>query len=247
MGRPTPTDDPSRALHETAPEPISGEGDFIQYSLCGVEGIIDTVHKTVQITVPAGSDITGQAATFSLPGGTAAVVGTIPQISGETTNDFSNPVTYILKAEDGSVRTYVVTVTVTKDDDPIAESAVELVDQAEANVKYYMLDNGMSEAVIFGYAVHYKEDGKYKNIDNSLTLATNEKNEKLYKNTANEFDVEISQNSSNIVFSKGDYSLSWSVDGAKNVSANIRMNYQSGWKELRGADKRIMLRILQPA
>ncbi|MDD3959776.1 MAG: DNRLRE domain-containing protein, partial [Oscillospiraceae bacterium] len=237
---PPPTDDPSPTPSPTAtPEPLSGDGDFVQYSLCGVDGIIDTVNKTVQITVPEGSDITGQTADFSLPGGAAATVGTIPQISGETINDFSNPVTYILIAEDGSPLTYVVTVAVTQGDEPIAEGPVELVDQAEANVKYYMLENGMSEAVIFGYAVHYKEDGKYKNIDNSLTLATNEKNEKSYKNTANEFDVEISENSSNVIFSLGDYSLSWSVDGAKNVTGQYKNELSKAeWKELSVADKR---------
>ncbi|MBN1892097.1 MAG: hypothetical protein JW780_04885 [Clostridiales bacterium] len=233
---PAATDDPSST---DTPVPLSDAGDFTRYSLCGVDGIIDTVNKTVQITVTAGSDITGQAATFSLPGGATAVVGTIPQISGETINDFSNPVTYILMAEDGSSLTYVVTVAVTQGDESIAEVPVELVDQAEANVKYYMREDGMSEAVIFGYAVHYKEDGKYKNIDNSLTLETNEKNEKLYKNTANEFDVEISQNSSNIVFSMGDYSLSWSVDGAKKVTGKYKNELSKAeWKELSGADKR---------
>jgi hypothetical protein len=38
-------------------------------------------------------------------------VGTTTQVSGATKNDFSNPVTYTVTAQDGTTKTYTVTVT----------------------------------------------------------------------------------------------------------------------------------------
>jgi hypothetical protein len=64
-----------------------------------------------QITaiVPFGANITNLIATFTTTGASVSV-GTTVQVSGQTANDFTNPVTYTVTAADGSTQDYTVTV-----------------------------------------------------------------------------------------------------------------------------------------
>ena len=49
----------------------------------------------------------------------------------------------------------------------------ELTDKREANVKYYLLSDRTSRAVVYPYDVHYlDENGKWQDIDNTLTLSS---------------------------------------------------------------------------
>ncbi|NLZ28778.1 MAG: hypothetical protein GX887_07425 [Firmicutes bacterium] len=74
--------------------------------------VIDTRKRTVWIEVASGTDLTGLKAVFTLSGGATARVNGEEQISGETENDFSEPLTYTVEAEDGSTADWVVTVNV---------------------------------------------------------------------------------------------------------------------------------------
>ena len=74
-------------------------------------GTITEEDHTIAVTVPYGSDVSSLAATF-IATGTSVKVGDTPQVSGETTNDFSSPVTFTVTADDGTTRDYTVTVTV---------------------------------------------------------------------------------------------------------------------------------------
>jgi hypothetical protein len=85
------------------------------FSLGGVAGTIDETNKTnktIALTMPPG-DYSWLAPTFSTTGDSVNVGGTT-QISGVTSNYFLNtPVTYTVRAEDGSSANYIVTMTVT--------------------------------------------------------------------------------------------------------------------------------------
>ena len=75
--------------------------------------VIDTTSHTVDIEVTAGSDVTNLVATFTLSTGASANVGVIDQVSGTTPNDFTDPVTYLITAEDGvTTQNWVVSVTI---------------------------------------------------------------------------------------------------------------------------------------
>ena len=70
-----------------------------------------TIEATaISITVPNGTDRSTLVASFTLSSGAAAAVGGCRVTSGVTVNDFSNPVTYVVTAEDGSTLSYTVTV-----------------------------------------------------------------------------------------------------------------------------------------
>lgn len=74
--------------------------------------IIDPDLHSVQVKVGNGTDLTRLVANFTLPENASATVGEVAQESGKTRNDFSDPVTYTITAEDGTtVQDWIVTVT----------------------------------------------------------------------------------------------------------------------------------------
>ncbi|MCD9024085.1 S-layer homology domain-containing protein [Cohnella silvisoli] len=73
---------------------------------------IDSIGHTVNIQVANGTVLNGLKATFTLSAGATAKVGATAQTSGTTTNDFSNAVTYIVTAQDNSIQSWTVNVSV---------------------------------------------------------------------------------------------------------------------------------------
>lgn len=67
--------------------------------------------NNIAVTVPFGTDVTDLVATFSYTGTNVTIDGN-EQLSGTTSNDFTNPVVYTVTAEDSSTESYTVTVTV---------------------------------------------------------------------------------------------------------------------------------------
>ena len=90
---------------QNAPKAITG------FSIGSNAGVVDEANHTIVVTVPYGTDITSQKATFT-QSGSRVKVGTTVQTSGITTNNFTNPVTYTVTAADGKTQNYTVTVVV---------------------------------------------------------------------------------------------------------------------------------------
>jgi hypothetical protein len=74
-------------------------------------GMIDQTAKTISVTLPYGTDVTGLVASFTTSGA-HVTVGDALQASGTTQNDFSGPVEYLVAAEDGSTAAYMATVAI---------------------------------------------------------------------------------------------------------------------------------------
>jgi hypothetical protein len=87
--------------------PSSSAKEITSFSLDGVTGVINETNKTVAVTMPFGTNVTSLVATFTTTGASVAV-GATTQISGTTANDFTNPLTYKVTAEDGSTVDYTV-------------------------------------------------------------------------------------------------------------------------------------------
>ncbi len=96
-----------------SPEEKSDAKDITAFSIEGAAGVITGTN--IAVTVPYGTDVTSLISTFGISGGTI-VVGVTSQISGTTVNDFTNSVFYSVTAEDGSIQTYTVSVTVAIND-----------------------------------------------------------------------------------------------------------------------------------
>lgn len=99
-----------------APEALSTEKEVTAFSFAnsGVTGEVNTLGNTVTLSVPYGTDITALVPTISLSdGASVSPLSNVPQ-------DFTNPITYTITAEDGSIQTYTVTVEVALQD-PVVE------------------------------------------------------------------------------------------------------------------------------
>ena len=62
--------------------------------------------------VAYGTNLSNLVAAFTLSTGASATVGGMPQVSGSTANEFTNPITYVVTSSDESTRNWTVTVTV---------------------------------------------------------------------------------------------------------------------------------------
>ena len=78
------------------------------FSINGVAGTVNNTTNTITITMPRGTDVTKLAPVIATNGVRSLTPG-----SGETV-DFTNSVTYTATMEDGSTKTYIVTVYVNK-------------------------------------------------------------------------------------------------------------------------------------
>lgn len=85
--------------------------DILTFTIAGVDATVTVGTHTVTATVSANTDVTALVATFTLSPLATAKVGTTPQISGTTPNDFTNAVVYTITAEDLSVQDWTVTIT----------------------------------------------------------------------------------------------------------------------------------------
>jgi hypothetical protein len=74
--------------------------------------VIDDEAGTVAIEVAFGTAVDALVASFTISDGASAKVGETPQVSGETANDFTNPVEYTVVSAGAAEKTYTVTVTV---------------------------------------------------------------------------------------------------------------------------------------
>ena len=91
----------------------SDTNEMTAFSLGGFEG---TIFKTdVSLNVPFGTDVTALVADFSTTGWIVNI-GSVEQVSGTTTNNFTDPVIYTVIAEDESEQDYTVTVNVALND-----------------------------------------------------------------------------------------------------------------------------------
>jgi Ice-binding-like len=77
-----------------------------------VPGAVNETAKTILVTVPYGTPVTGLVATYTTTGTVPVRVNGVAQTSGTTPNDFSNPMgkPYTVTAADGTTATYTVTV-----------------------------------------------------------------------------------------------------------------------------------------
>ena len=94
--------------------PKSTEKELLTFGITNPYTIGIITGTNVAIKVPYGTDVKSLTSFFTISAKATAYIGTIGQITGASINNFSTPVTYTITAEDGSTKTYVVTVTVDK-------------------------------------------------------------------------------------------------------------------------------------
>ncbi|MFC2086100.1 T9SS type A sorting domain-containing protein [Bacteroidota bacterium] len=125
----------------------SSENDFLTYSFAESVGTatINTTNHTVSNIVEVGTDVTNLVATFTSSEGSTVEVSDVVQESGVTTNDFTDPVTYVITAEDGTEQNWIVTVTIEGEqssaNDFLTYSFAESTGESIINVENHTVTN----------------------------------------------------------------------------------------------------------
>ncbi len=99
-------------------EIISNRTNFLSFDFPEklYPAIIDMVSHSINIELMDGTDLTQLVSTFKLSSGATAKINGVTQVSGITENDFSNSVTYMVIAENGTtIQNWVVTATTNSD------------------------------------------------------------------------------------------------------------------------------------
>jgi parallel beta-helix repeat (two copies) len=111
--------------------------------------IINSTTGSIGITVPYGTSVSNIAAIFTLSSGASAKVGTTTQISSSTLNDFTSPVVYVVTGQNGTAKTWTVTVTVNP---PVVPSESEQIIDLKAGwniVSFNVIPSSSDFNVIF--------------------------------------------------------------------------------------------------
>lgn len=105
---------------------------------------------------------------------------------------------------------------ITPDEEPDYIVA-ELEEQREESTKQFLMSDHSVRAVVYAQPVHYMEDGKWEDIDNTLRY----EGQTLdavggYVNTANDFQVRFAEETGLDTFisiRQGDYGMEWRYGG----------------------------------
>jgi hypothetical protein len=93
------------------------EKQITSFSFNGFNPLVTaTISGTnITATVPYNTNLTNLVATFTASAKANVSVGQITQVSGITANNFTNPVTYTVTAEDGSTQNFIVNISIESD------------------------------------------------------------------------------------------------------------------------------------
>lgn len=111
----------------------------------------------------------------------------------------------------------------------------EVLEKREQNVKHFLRKDMSYIAAVYPTAVHYKEGGKWKDIDNSLLDTVDEESNEAFENADNSYKIKISKsiNSKKLVSIKKDkYEISWNIVNAKKSKAQKNANNDFSQKSI---------------
>jgi hypothetical protein len=93
---------------------MSSEKEIISYGFGGVSHSVGiSGDGTISVEVESGTDLTNLVAIFTLSeNAQGATVSEVSQVSNTTANNFTGLVAYVVTAEDGTTRDWIVTVTI---------------------------------------------------------------------------------------------------------------------------------------
>ncbi len=194
------------------------QNSILSFSFAGldpaVNGIINSETFTVTAGVPSGTDLSGMIASFTLSPQASAAIGTIPQVSGVTSNDFSSSKVYIVKAGNGSTQNWTVNVSIAGE--PLAYDAFD-----------YTAGELLSAQIPQGWAT-YSSAG----VSEVLVASGNLSYPGLFPSQGNKIsfdgagtDINKSFTSQSAIGSRVYYSFILQVDSMKNVTSNAGAHF----------------------
>ena len=111
-----------------------------------------------------------------------------------------------------------------KPEKPQSKILGEAVEKRDKYTKHFIKDDLTYEAAVYPIAVHYTENGSWKDIDNSLTDSVDESNDPVLENKNNDIKVKFAKNSNSnklVSIKKDEYKLSWNLKDALKTNAVV--------------------------
>lgn len=102
------------------------------------------------------------------------------------------------------------------------ESEYEITEKRTSNTKTFKKVNNSYELVMFGEDVHYLDNGKYEEIDNTLLLDGS-----YVKNKSNKFDVEFASELNKGLNNKLEYNnhiIQWKINNTNTLNSKAIIN-----------------------
>ena len=117
----------------------------------------------------------------------------------------------------------------------------EITDKRDINIKHFRKDDLTFEADVFPFAVHYKKDGKWEDINNTMVDGVDEENNDTLENKDNSYKVKIAKNTSSsklVQIQKDGYEVSWNLEGAQKILSQVKSKDQTALNALSENDKK---------
>ena len=105
-----------------------------------------------------------------------------------------------------------------------AEIVTEVTEKRDAYTKVFRLSDGSYMSATYLQPVHYEDDGKWKDIDNSLSSASDDDGNNVFKNKGNSFKIEFAKKAKSnklVSLKQNSTQLNWSLIGSDKVNAKI--------------------------
>jgi RHS repeat-associated protein len=129
----------------------------------------------------------------------------------------------------------------TKPDPHAKDVLMEVVSKREENVKHFLLKDKSYEAAVYPGPVHYKENGKWTDIDNTLIDAVDlETNQKVVENKANGLKIQFAKSTKNknlVKVKASGHEVVFGLDGAQDSEVVASQVFPSGYEKLSDNDK----------
>ena len=103
----------------------------------------------------------------------------------------------------------------------------ELPEKRTENTKTFLMSDGTYMNAVYNEQVHYNENGKWKDIDNSFNNVTDSNGENVIENRENSFKINFSKKAKKnklVTIKKDQYNIGWSLTDAEKATAKILNN-----------------------
>ena len=103
-----------------------------------------------------------------------------------------------------------------------ATIVAEVTEKREADKKVYLLSDGSYMSAVYPQQVHYEENGKWEDIDNSFASGVDDDGESTVENSKNSFKIKFANKAKDkklVSLKKDGYEINWALNSSEKVSA----------------------------